>query len=153
MRKATARKAFICLIGALVSWLVLSGRWLIVAAWISVISVLWHRPIRYEVPENFEGWVVITFENPNCRPMDSDGVFLVIKFDKSGRACTSDSDPEGWRYTTLNYVDKTGRLKSAPSEMLAGASYDRQELHQYPGEFFFVGTAEQLKGAWSSSPH
>jgi hypothetical protein len=152
MKKATVRGALAFFTASIISWAVLSGRWLMIAASLSVLSVFWHRPIKYEIPQHFHGWVLLTFEKPSCKPFDSDGIFLVIRTDSAGRACTSDPNPDGWRFTRYAYIDKDGRLTTITSEILAGSTFDRQDQHPYPGEVFFVGSQEQLKGAWSDRP-
>ena len=120
------------------------------------------KPIVYEIAEPFnDGWVTITYENPNCKPLEEDGLFLVVHVDETGKGCSSNPIPQGWRYTKYVRVGKNGERTalvssswaSEQSRMIwAGAVMTPQGGYPHAGEIFFVGTAAQLKDAWPRQP-
>jgi hypothetical protein len=120
------------------------------------------RPIRYEIDESFQGWVTVVYENSRCEPLPTHGLFLIVRVDAMGKGCTSTPMPRGWRYTKYVRVSKNGVLgptlehsswASERSRMIwAGATMSPEGGYPFAGEIFFVGSAEQLKSAWSSQP-
>ena len=127
----------------------------------TVLIGLIRRPIRYEITEPFQGWVTVIYEDSNCKPLEEDGFFLVVHVDGTGKGCTSSPMPQGWRYLKFVYVGKDGKrttlvhsnwAKEQSRRIWAGATMSRNGGYSQEGEIFFVGTAEQLKGAWSRQP-
>jgi hypothetical protein len=68
--------------------------------------------MRYEIPGEYKGWMVVQFENPACPPLRSQGAFHVVSVPSSGRVCTSDHHPDRWIYHKFEYVYSDGTRKS-----------------------------------------
>jgi hypothetical protein len=66
------------------------------------------RPIRWELPNGYRGWLVVEYEVPRCPPLLTSGMYFVIKPSSEGRACTSSPAPMGWRYHKYEYVHPDG---------------------------------------------
>jgi hypothetical protein len=54
------------------------------------------RPLRYELPEHYQGWVLIQYSSPGCEPMTANGLGEIIIVPDGGRACTSSPPRVGW---------------------------------------------------------
>lgn len=89
--------------------IVLFGGCLAVGAFI-IFHVL-GRPMRYDIPGGYKGWLLIQFENPACPPLHSEGSFRVVAVPLSGRVCTSDHHPDHWTYYKFDYVYSDGTRK------------------------------------------
>lgn len=63
------------------------------------------RPLRYELPNQYEGWVLIQYSSPNCEPMKPDGLGEVLLVPEGGRACTSSAPRAGWH--SVQYSART----------------------------------------------
>src|SRR5258708_39888469 len=70
------------------------------------------RPILYEIPGDYKGWVVVRFGVSRCSALPTRGLFQVVSVAPSGKACTSSPDPT--TYTRFDYVYPDGRRKSLP---------------------------------------
>lgn len=82
---------------------------------IGLVGFLVHflgRPMRYEIPAEYKGWIVVQFENPACPALRSQGVFHVVSVPSSGWVCTSDHHPDRWTYYRFEYVDPNSRRKT-----------------------------------------
>jgi hypothetical protein len=157
MGKATLPKVLVTIVAAVVTWVALSGRLVMIltmfAVPIAFMSSLLHRSVTYEIAESYQGWVIVTYGKPGCKRSDRRGFSLVIHVDKSGRGCTSDRDPEGWRRTEFVYVAENGSKTPISSDMIsAAATHSPDTANPYEEEHFFVGTSEALKKAWSKEP-
>lgn len=92
------------------------------------------RPIRWEIPEGYRGWVLVRLSEPSCAPMRADGIFEVITVDVSGMACTSSDLPRGWRYVRYESVGPSGRLEIDRSLVShETSSYDGRRATRYIG--------------------
>jgi len=119
------------------------------------------KPIQYEIAGPYQGWVTVIYENPHCQTLGTDGVYLVVHVDETGNGCSSSPIPQGWRYTKFVRISKDGKRTtlvssswaSEQSRMIwAGAVMTPQGGYPHMGEIFFIGTADQLKDAWSRQP-
>ncbi len=117
------------------------------------------RPVRYELPAGYKGWVLIEYQNPACHSLEVKGIYLVIPIPHSGRTCTSSPAPQGWRYERYEYVTPNGKRTTIPFHPLFGenqiwaSSYaPAQETVRFPRERFFVGTRDELERSWSDQP-
>lgn len=114
-------------------------------------------PIRYEFASAYQGWVVIQYDNPTCSPFESDGIYLVIPIQPSGRACTSSPVPKGWRYNQYEYVAPDGERIRIPfggedNRIWADSVAYAQATVRFPKQTFFVGTKKELESSWSERP-
>ena len=103
------------------------------------------RPILYELPTGYRGWVEVYYESPTCPPERWRGLYRVIKISSSGRGCTSGFPPTGWAYHRPEYVDIDGTVTVPPLQLV---SYSEQKKRY----LIFVGTESELKGSWSTAP-
>jgi hypothetical protein len=67
--------------------------------------------VRYEIPGEYKGWLFIRFEDPNCSPLQNQGVFRVVFVPSSGRVCTSNHRPDRWTYYKFDYLYPDGTRK------------------------------------------
>ena len=72
------------------------------------------RPIRYEIPAEYKGWILVQYGNPTCAPLRSQGVFRSVLVPLPGRVCTSDHHPDRWTLYKFEYVSPDGTRKSLP---------------------------------------
>jgi hypothetical protein len=128
---------------------------------IGILTGILGRPLRYEIPEGFGGWATVTYGNPSCVQLDVKGLFLVVRIDSTGRACTSSPMPSGWRFTKFFRVQQgggksplvsSGWSDEASRMIWAGAVMTRQGGYANDGEVFFVGTAQELNVSWAKQP-
>src|SRR5262250_262452 len=70
------------------------------------------RPMRYEIPAGFKGWILVRFGDQNCEPLRSQGAFFVISVPPSGRFCTSNPKPQGLIYYRFAYVYPNGERET-----------------------------------------
>jgi hypothetical protein len=83
----------------------------------------------------------------------------------NGEACTSHPLFEGWKKAKYLQMNEDGTEKVLPygswdkskdriwSVTLGYVSYTREgKTYSVPRELFFVGTKEQLEGAWNKQP-
>jgi hypothetical protein len=112
------------------------------------------RPILWEFSPRYRGWVVVEYERPECPPLLTKAMHLVIDVPPSGHACTSSPIPKGWRYERYEYVLPDGRRK-----VIRSSGWDRNSEitslsvnAEKKTEFLFVGTREELSKNWSSRP-
>lgn len=124
-----------------------------VAALVVVIALGWGlyqmfgRPMRYEFPGGFKGWLVVQFEDSTCQPLRSQGIFLVVSVPASGQVCTSTRHPDGWIYYRFDYVNANGTRTSLPLRSGSDPSGRIQVwlvtyLRDYKWEEDWVGTKE-----------
>jgi hypothetical protein len=112
------------------------------------------RPILWQFPPGYRGWVVVEYSNPGCAPLAKQGIYLVTSISASGRGCTSVPIPEGWRYVRYEYVNADGeRTKLRADGWNTGSliwpiSVSREKREGY----LFVGTQDELNRSWGSRP-
>lgn len=111
------------------------------------------RPIRWELPNSYRGWLVVEYAVARCPPLSTSGMYLVIKLSSEGRACTSSSAPIGWRYHKYEYVSPDGTRTAVRS---AGHT-DRLVWPITYGpagnrELIFIGTEAELRQRWNTAP-
>lgn len=118
-------------------------------------------PTRFEIAHSFSGWVMVTFGKTECAPLKQDGIFLIVPIDEHGKGCTSTAALSGWRYTEYVYLDQAGRrtdlphsswLKDDVRRIHAESTKPPQEGSPDYERIFFVGTLEELNGAWIERP-
>ena len=130
----------------------------------AMLGVFWlaggvGRPVLWDIPAGYRGWVKVEFENAACPPLGSAGVFTVVAAQPSGRGCTSEPYPGGWRFYRFEYVEANGTRTEIPvsgwgggGEIWAESYARRQATVPYPNIIFFVGTEAELNNAGSSWP-
>jgi hypothetical protein len=130
---------------------------------LSVVTILgWSvhrlvaRPMRYEFPERFKGWLVVRYEDPNCPPLLRRGIFLVVSVPVSGQVCTSSRRPEGWIYYRFDYLEPGGNRTSVPLRTGSDPPGIVQVwlvtyLPDYKWEEDWVGTKEEANH-WGTPP-
>jgi len=114
------------------------------------------KPMRYELPEGFKGWITIRFADPTCPPLRSEGIFLVVSVPTSGRVCTSTPHSNGWVYCRFEYLHSDGSKTSIP---LRFGSTSPQKIYvglvaylpDYNWEEDWVGTKED-SNHWGRPP-
>jgi hypothetical protein len=72
------------------------------------------RPLQYELPASYRGWVAIRYEDPSCAGLSTHGIRVVVAIDQSGRGCYSNPAPQGWRQVRYEYVSDDGTRASIP---------------------------------------
>lgn len=71
------------------------------------------RPLRYELPIEYRGWVLIQYMDTTCPALRPDGLGEVLVVDDGGRACTSSAPREG-----IHAVTYSMRVPSSPAHEL-----------------------------------
>ena len=123
----------------------------IVIVWL-VVEFL-HKPIKVEVPASFRGWVTITFNKPDCKPLSKEGLYLVVRINESGKSCTSDDNPyRNWRWTRFFFVNQDAQKSAIPDTMASVVGWKRPDRNRsYEEGYLFVGTRDELNHA--GGPH
>ena len=103
------------------------------------------RPIRWELPPDYKGWLVVQYEDPSCPALSVGGPYLVVRVPPTGRVCTSSPLPEGWRHHRYEYVHPDGRRTEASSPWSSYSSGLKREN-------VFIGTRAELDRSWASEP-
>jgi hypothetical protein len=114
------------------------------------------RPMRYEFPEGFKGWLTIRFSDPTCPPLDSQGAFLIVSVPASGQVCTSTPHSDRWVYYRFEYLHSDGSRTSIP---LRSGSTSPQKVYVWlvtfdpdqKWEVDWVGTKEE-SSHWGTLP-
>ena len=112
------------------------------------------RPVVWEFPHGYRGWVTVEYEQPSCPPLSSDGIRMVVVVAPTGRACTSSPIQDGWHLTRYEYVLPNGRRQVIPS----GGWNTASEITPLSvntntkREFLFVGTRQELDRSWENRP-
>lgn len=115
-------------------------------------------PVRYEIPADVKGWVVVDYGRPDCAPLTRDGLTYVVVIAKGNRTCTSTEIPRGWKLARFLRVDGNHKTELASSGDTAARmiwAWATHELVDKPNstrEIFFVGSEAELKAAWSKQP-
>ena len=114
------------------------------------------RPMRYEFPEGFKGWLVVRFQDPTCPPLRSQGIFLVVSVPASGQVCTLTPHPDGWIYYRFEYLHPDGTRTSLPLRSGSDPPGRVQVwlvtyLRDYNWEEDWVGTKED-SNHWGTPP-
>lgn len=111
----------------------------LVMAWV-VIFLGVGRPILWEVPAGFRGWASVRHEQPQCPPLRTRWLFLVLSALPNGHGCTSSPAPApASRYYRLEYVHPDGTRTRGV--IATGQFYDASRREWY----LFIGTEEELK--------
>ena len=119
------------------------------------------RPIRYEITAPYQGWVTVTYAKPGCPFLPNDGFFIVIRIDKSGKACTNTPMPQGMQYTQYFYIDANGNKTRIPPgswghrnliQAWSISSHIPEKSDPLFTEELFIGTEEDLNKSWSQEP-
>ena|SRR2546425_1078438 len=115
------------------------------------------KPMRYEFPGGFKGWLVVRYEDPSCPPLGKQGVFLVVSVPPSGQVCTSTRHPDGWVYCRFEYVYPDGTRTSLP--LRTGSDppgkvqvWSVTYVPDYNWEVDWVGTKEEAEH-WGTPPY
>lgn len=119
-----------------------------------VAVVTFSVPERWEIPDGYRGWVVLTVEDPRCPAPPWRGLTRVVVFDQAGRACTSRPPMRGSRNVTRVYVAADGRRTTlryegpdpAAVQAWRGGTGGGSE-YPYPYEYFFIGTQAEAERA------
>jgi hypothetical protein len=96
------------------------------------------RPMVWEIPASYQGWVLAQFDEPSCPPPRADGAFEVLAVGTDGRACVSSGLPHGWQYVRYVAVASAGRIDIDRSLITPWAV--NNERHR---KTLFVGNRDQ----------
>jgi len=130
----------------------------LLAAGISLYKGYLGKPIKYVIPESYQGWVTVIYGKVGCPPLEESGIFVIIPVDETGNGCTSTPILKGWRYTKYVQVSNDGNHtnlewdRSSTGMIWAMSNRTPQGGSPHYADVFFVGTKDQLENAWSSQP-
>lgn len=113
------------------------------------------RPVLWEIPDGYVGWVEVQFGEPTCPPLRDAGIYLVVPVSSSGRGCTSaNSLGSVWRYHRFESVRADGTREETPHTSWGGGG--RIWALSFGGQgkvaSFFVGSEAELNESWASRP-
>jgi len=125
---------------------------------IVVVSLLiirggFSRPVVYEIPGGFRGWVTISYRSPGCPRLRSEGIQVVVTIPPSGHACTSsDSQFPKWHRVDHVYIYEENQrmplqftIKGRGGMIWSDFFWEASENGSgKPVEGFFVGTEDEL---------
>jgi hypothetical protein len=111
--------------------------WGSIALVIGFVFIGVERPIRYELPDGYRGWVVIEYYNPACPTLESMGIYYVVKVPSSGHVCISGSlQNEAWRLPLYEYVMSDGTRRRIPS-------FNNEAREVWAGNYVLFQTREE----------
>lgn len=92
------------------------------------------RPVRWEIAAGYVGLATVTFADPSCSPLRTEGIFVVVEIPTSGMACTSSgSVGKVWRYHEYVYVGPDRSHTPAPTRPITyGADGNRLQMYIGP---------------------
>jgi hypothetical protein len=131
--------------------------WLLVALgtiFLLVTLKIIGRPMEFEFPNGYHGWVVVQYEAAECDRFKHAGSFLTLQVPPSGRACTSDPASKGWQYVRYRYKAPDGRTSPIGESNWGGGGFIWAASYSEKAklERFFVGTEQELNASWDSKP-
>jgi hypothetical protein len=113
---------------------------------VSIFSYGIGRPLRWELPVGYRGWAVLFYDKPQCPLLPRSGLYVVIRFDGNGRACTSESQLRGWRYHRYEHVPHDGsHVAHQPITSRGDGRLIWGNAYAYPENAyeFFIGTHQE----------
>src|SRR5438552_2691558 len=72
------------------------------------------RPLRYELPDGYRGWVLIQWFDARCASLRGDGLGEVLVVPDGGRACTSSAPRQGLHSVEYSVRTPTGGAVIGP---------------------------------------
>ncbi len=112
------------------------------------------RPLAYEVPQGYRGWVELEYGRPDCAPLgvQDDGAY-VVRFDSQGQACTATEFEAGVAKDHWYYVGPHGREElqnlgvGQPDNWIWGGRITNMSCSRRIGTFkqAFVGSEEDFQ--------
>src|SRR5438034_1866882 len=75
------------------------------------------RPLRYELPDGYRGWVLIQWFDARCASLRGDGLGEVLVVPDGGRACTSSAPRQGLHSVEYSVRTPTGGQSLDPSQI------------------------------------
>lgn len=113
------------------------------------------RPIRWDLPAEYRGWVEVQYRDPACPPLLSDGLSIVVRVPPDGRVCTSSSPTHAVRRPhRYEYVYADGartevyRTDRGQGGMIWGKFTSLQDAR----EVYFVGTEDEYRRDGGTPP-
>lgn len=131
-------------------WYVPLGLIAVAIVFVAYVLGFFNRPVTYELPADYRGWVLIQYKDPLCPAILTHQFSLNITVPTSGCACTSSPPPLGMRRWRYEYVYPNGNRRVLPSSFGDDASmiWDQSGIAngpnlpgyiQLPRSSFFVG--------------
>lgn len=119
-------------------------------------------PIAVNIPRDYQGWVILRYEDPLCPPYLRSQQYRVITVSPSGHGCTSGNEPLWIVNYVYGHMDEAGAfresLKSRGSDhpilrmmIWEGTPPNYEKQMNHPQDTFFVGTREEFESAHLSS--
>lgn len=140
----------------LTGWMLTLSGWAVIVAATAIVTMS-GRPILYEIPADYRGWLVIEYANRACAPLPSRGIMQVAAFPASGHLCTSSPQPlpDSFRQSVYQYGAAGSRKRLAAcdrddDDVCIGRlpPFARKGYHQHA---LFVGTVLDFRAALRAS--
>ena len=103
------------------------------------------RPLLFELPSDYRGWILVEFSEPSCPPLATRGLYLVMSIPSSGQTCTSTAMTPGWRYWRAEYIRPDGTREKTDMPFMAHGEPDQQDLKAFVGPEHELNGPEQAK--------
>jgi hypothetical protein len=119
------------------------------------------RPVLYEIPGGFRGWVTISYRTPGCAPLHSEGLWVVVQIPSSGHACTASGTGFPafhlvryvYVYPGNQRIPLLSTIKGGGGMIWSALFYDAKEnVTGRPVEGFFVGPEDEIREYLDSKP-
>jgi hypothetical protein len=110
------------------------------------------RPMLYEIPIGYKGWVVIQYENASCPSLPVRGIRLVVSVPGSGRVCTSTTAPQGYSHVRFEYLSPGGSRRSLSLGSGSNPNGEAWLLSYSPddkSEIDFIGSKAEMENSGS----
>ena len=110
------------------------------------------RPLRWDLPNGYSGWVVLQYGDPTCPALPHSGIYSVIQVSSQGNACTSSWMSRKWVYDEFEYVSANGKRTTIPSTGSGSRVWLISSSDETRKFLLFVGTHDQLQAHWGEQP-
>ncbi len=124
-------------------------KWVLLVALLVLTSCDRRPPERWEFPDGYKGWVVVSYGRSECQPLPRQDGWLIYRIPTDGQLCTSDEVPQGTAEDRYEYVSPDGTRKPLSYlrdvRVLTYEAVSRKLL-------LFVGTQQEQDSAETSKP-
>jgi hypothetical protein len=117
-----------------------------------LLYYIWYpqKGIRYIFPDNYRGWVCVTYDAKDAPPLSVEDGFLLLKIPKNGVVKTSslpnNYSKEGYYIPTYDeyYYDSASGIEEAKELAMGGGYTVQKEGEKEFTSYFWISTKEKI---------
>ena len=134
------------------------GRAIVISIFVSVVAItgviaVFGRPVFYQIPSQYRGWIVLEYANPSCPRLTSRGINQVLEISSNGHFCTSSPVPLPDRFRRAMYAYSSNHLTErlfpcgTASADVCVRAVRPASTSEFPQRVMFVGTPQEFREA------